>query len=382
MNRCSFAQFELPRADLHAMSSDRSDAGAADRAMICVLRSLCRISRTSQTARHADFGGLGWLMQRIDFDSMKLPGDPRRRADLWVDALSSGYVRLGADPVPHVPFDGRIKVVRSPQLSLGILTGTVRTIARTPTDVSIENTDNIVVLINQGVKGIRVRQKERELDVTAGGAALIEQCEPSTIAIAESDRCNLLAVQVPRAQVQRHAPRFAERLLKPYVVPWSAITLMRSYVDLLFEVQATSDFAQSALSGLSSLVGAFVNIDELPSLRSMHGSRVGRIDLVFREIERGIANAGFSLPELARRLRVSTRQVQAVLAEAGTSYTEQVSNRRLDRAREMLLSPVFAGKGVVDISQDCGFKSLAHFHRMFRRRFDMTPGEMRAGVSA
>jgi len=34
----------------------------------------------------------------------------------------------------------------------------------------------------------------------------------------------------------------------------------------------------------------------------------------------------------------------------------------------------------MEVSQECGFSTVSHFHRIFRRRFGATPGEMRASI--
>ncbi|HEY4135493.1 MAG TPA: helix-turn-helix transcriptional regulator, partial [Alphaproteobacteria bacterium] len=83
---------------------------------------------------------------------------------------------------------------------------------------------------------------------------------------------------------------------------------------------------------------------------------------------------------LARRLDVTPRYVQLLLAEIETSFTDELTKRRLDRARETLASPHCFHKSIMDISQECGFSTISHFHRIFRRRFGVTPGEVRASI--
>jgi AraC family transcriptional regulator len=51
---------------------------------------------------------------------------------------------------------------------------------------------------------------------------------------------------------------------------------------------------------------------------------------------------------------------------------------RLERARRMLLEP---GARLSDIAQRAGFADQAHFTRLFKRHFGITPGAVLRGMS-
>jgi AraC-like DNA-binding protein len=72
--------------------------------------------------------------------------------------------------------------------------------------------------------------------------------------------------------------------------------------------------------------------------------------------------------------------VQILLAENETSFLDEVIERRLRLVYEMLTSPRHAHMRVTDIANQCGFSTLSHFHRMFRRRYDATPSDVRAAA--
>jgi AraC-like DNA-binding protein len=68
---------------------------------------------------------------------------------------------------------------------------------------------------------------------------------------------------------------------------------------------------------------------------------------------------------------------QRLLAENQTSFVDEVVRRRLRRARDMLASPRYAHMSIIAIAHDCGFSTVSHFHRVFRRHFGTTPCEAR-----
>src|ERR1700685_113610 len=94
-------------------------------------------------------------------------------------------------------------------------------------------------------------------------------------------------------------------------------------------------------------------------------------------IDRGFADPDFSLTALSRRLGVTPRHIQRLLAEHQTSFVDEVMARRLRRARNMLTSQRYAHLSIVAIAHECGFSTVSHFHRAFRHHFGTTPGDMR-----
>ncbi|WP_206244754.1 helix-turn-helix domain-containing protein [Novosphingobium terrae] len=92
------------------------------------------------------------------------------------------------------------------------------------------------------------------------------------------------------------------------------------------------------------------------------------------EIERSPDDAELSGQELARRLGVTQRALQMAFAEAGTTPSAYLMDRRLDLAAQRLAS---RPESITRIALDCGFASSAHFSRCFARRFGVSPRDYR-----
>lgn len=320
-------------------------------------------------------------MQRIIFDSTKLPGNERVRRERWVDSLSSGYARLRADAVAETPFEGALKIVLLGHTSVGSIFGTVRSISRNAEDIAAENTDNVVLLFNKSRDGIRIEQKGKGIDCVPGGAVLIEQCEPSIIKMAERKTCGLLAIQTPRKYVLRQTPDIENRFLT--AASTTSLALMRAYADALLEQAGNDSAAIPRLAGhhISDLVAAAVSPGGARHEGLSGGVRHARLGSIRRDLDRHFLDPAFSLTALARRLDVTPRYVQALFAEAGTSFTDELTKRRLVLAHDMLASARYAHMNVTEVAHECGFSTVSHFHRMFRRRFDKTPGAIRSKIA-
>ena len=90
-------------------------------------------------------------------------------------------------------------------------------------------------------------------------------------------------------------------------------------------------------------------------------------------IARHFDDPAFGPQAAARLAAVSVRAVHACLACGGTSFMSRLTEYRLQRARQRLLSPGGVGCTVAQVAAACGFRSAEHFSRRFHERFGMPP---------
>jgi transcriptional regulator GlxA family with amidase domain len=111
-------------------------------------------------------------------------------------------------------------------------------------------------------------------------------------------------------------------------------------------------------------------------LARLSGLRAARLRAVLGEVERHFAEPDFTAGTAGAALGLAERTVHDLLHGTGTSFTERVLELRLQRALTML-----AGGTTLRVSQvayACGFGTVAHFNRAFRRRFGATPTAARS----
>ena len=68
-----------------------------------------------------------------------------------------------------------------------------------------------------------------------------------------------------------------------------------------------------------------------------------------------------------------------VKKETGKTFTEIVTERRLEKARELLMS---SGARISEIAHQCGFTDEAYFTRRFRQWFEISPRQWRESMRA
>ena len=93
-------------------------------------------------------------------------------------------------------------------------------------------------------------------------------------------------------------------------------------------------------------------------------------------IDRHLMDERLSPESLRRQFRMS-RATLYRLFEDEDGVAAYILGRRLDRCRALLAADVTGGRTIGEIAFGHGFASDAHFSRAFRRRFGMTPRDVR-----
>jgi transcriptional regulator GlxA family with amidase domain len=106
------------------------------------------------------------------------------------------------------------------------------------------------------------------------------------------------------------------------------------------------------------------------------GVRAARLARIVERIAERACEPGFGVESLAAEFGVTARSIQLLLAGTGLTFTERVTERRLQRAWRLLAEPA-SRLGVAEVAWEAGYNDVAHFHRAFRRRFGETPASAR-----
>ncbi len=115
---------------------------------------------------------------------------------------------------------------------------------------------------------------------------------------------------------------------------------------------------------------------DLPDRRSPGTLRLlARLQPVFRLVEERLEDPALTVGELARAVYVSEPYLRRLMRRAtGSGPVAHLHRRRLERACGLLAG---SDAGLKQIAERAGFASLTLFHRLFRRRFHVTPAAYR-----
>src|SRR5262249_19519629 len=129
-----------------------------------------------------------------------------------------------------------------------------------------------------------------------------------------------------------------------------AMQLLVSYISSIERQSLTApELRKSVASHVQELLALTMGPtrDTVEAARN-GGLRAARLVAIGREIGQSFSDPQFSLDVLSRRLGVTQRYIQMLLAGRDTSFVDEIAKLRLGRAHDMLSSPRYAGMNITD----------------------------------
>ncbi|HET7524412.1 MAG TPA: AraC family transcriptional regulator, partial [Burkholderiaceae bacterium] len=105
--------------------------------------------------------------------------------------------------------------------------------------------------------------------------------------------------------------------------------------------------------------------------------RSQRLRQVRHYIESNIGNPLLNPERVAAACQMSVRALHYLFKGTGESVSGHIWERRLQRCMQALQMPTQHSRTITDIALAAGFNSMSHFSSVFRRRFGVTPSDVR-----
>jgi len=268
--------------------------------------------------------------------------------------------------------DHPIGLMRTPTRS-GIL------FRRTPADIRRNKVGvRVIWFVRSG--SLKIVRSQQTCTVKAGQCAILDSSTPF-LAKAQADEGDIFeAVEavVPARLFLTHLPAAVE-FGSSFDLPVGEQQVILKLLHLLFEDGETISRRAS-----EHLAGAFLETisDYIGTLAGMPTPRLRLFDKRLADIEsyimRNLTDPELCYDMVAQRCGISPRYLCHVLKANNTSFSELVWMQRLPKAREWLASAQLRAFPIHEIAFMAGFKSAAHFSRMFKATYGITPKEYRS----
>jgi AraC-like DNA-binding protein len=234
------------------------------------------------------------------------------------------------------------------------------------------------VALNVGISGTRSIVQWRREAVTLGGGAVLTSAAETAAATISAAR--YMTFRVPLKTMATLVPDLEDCIARPIPAETDALRLLTGYATILRDraAMATPELRRLAVAHLHDLMaltlGATRDVAQAAKLR---GARAAR----FRTVKNDIADhlgGELSIADVAARQRLPVRYLQRLFETEGTTFTEFVLAARLARAHALLSDIRLMDRPVGTIAFDVGFGTLSYFNHAFRRRFGVSPSDVRA----
>lgn len=298
---------------------------------------------------------------------------PPDRLDFWRDAVCDQFVTLDVRPLETAPSRGRVTAAAVGETLVRRIGAGPHRFERTGTLVRRSDEDYLqIALARQGTT--LVVQEGREAVIGPGDFVLYDSSRPfvfETHGAFAYSVCLLPKRLLPlsAAEIQQAtAIRFDGRYGIAATVPPFLSALHRLDGDAL-----AGPAAAAMTQAIGDLMVALVR-SEAPSAGStnLHLARAHRF------VDEHLHDPELTPQQVAAACAISLSYLNRVFRASGTTVVEHLREQRLQRCWQALVDPTSAAVPIGAVAARFGLPDHAHFCRVFRARFGMTPSERRA----
>jgi AraC-like DNA-binding protein len=187
-----------------------------------------------------------------------------------------------------------------------------------------------------------------------------------------------LSFRIPRSILSSMVTYVDDVVMQVVPCNTDALKLLAGYAAPLFNdiALATPEFRRTAVNHLHDLVALALGAAR-DGVAAGHAIPAARLRMAKSYIVENSSRRELSVGAVAAHLGLTPRNLQRLFESEGTTFSEFLLLQRLSRAHRMLTEPRLAQNPVGSIAYDAGFGDLSYFNRSFKRRFGMTPRDVR-----
>lgn len=309
----------------------------------------------------------------VEFSTDGIP--ERDRIAVWREHYGHVMLRVDMEPAPNQIFEAKNRCLSLPGLQLmGGSSSPVR-ISRHGSYLADGNDDVVLAINRRG--SVMVSSGGRERSLGDGEAIVLSGAESA--AFHRTTFGSSLALRVPRVMFEQTVVSVDDALMRPIPAESGALKLIDEYASwILNSGQVDQQLLNLSVRHIQDLLALTIApMSDLADTARTRGLRAARLKLAKSFILSRSHQRDLSVGSVAASLNVTPRYVQRLFEADGTTFSDFLTNQRLARAHRMLCEPQASSSAISTIAYDVGFGDLSYFNRRFRRRYGMTPREVR-----
>jgi AraC-like DNA-binding protein len=300
---------------------------------------------------------------------------PRQRVEFWNELCSIHT------PVTTQPFDLN---TFQPSCACGVV-GDIPVSEICSSASTVDHTSQHVACTREPVYFLHVqiagtsvhRQGGHEAHLHEGDFTLLSSTRPYQMVFLEPGKT--LSFALSERSLQRYIPCPQAIVALRMPVRDNPVRMVSQFAVGLWQecsgpsVEAVGPALSSAL--LHLLGCAYARLPEAQPRDSI--SLENRRFHVLRYIESRLQDRELSPVTIGARLKQSPRSLHMLFANGPETLSRYILRRRLEESARALVNPLQRARTISEVAFDHGFSSSAHFCKVFREQFSMTPTEYR-----
>lgn len=294
--------------------------------------------------------------------------------DEWLNYVCEVFTQLQLTHIKDPTFSASAVERQVGTLHVADIVAGGQTVHRGRRQIANRHADHCYLLVQ---KSGECRFSSEQYDPTllqTGDALLVDAQKPYLMEF--DDASNQLCITVPNEDLRHYAPKFG-RILAGHRLDGSTSVsrVLWAAIDDLLET------ADSAPHDLDLSIDVFYQVltgclkrevlERLTERKSRHTSSFNQLVSFVAE---NLGAKTLTVSEAAGELCVSTRTLQRICNEEGTTFRKLVLSTRLNAAAHALRQRGCVGKdSITEVAYRFGFSDLSHFSRTFKARYGVSP---------
>jgi AraC-like DNA-binding protein len=299
-----------------------------------------------------------------------------RRTSYWNEVYTSHFAQVTFDPVSRENFEAELRTGILGPLELARVSYHAANVERTRSHIDRTHQRQFSFVLHLRGRGVFTHYG-REIVLDEGDFTLSDNAEPHHLKL--DGPADVIIVRTPTDVLKHYLPS-PERLCGLRLPAHEGFTstaaaMMRSLVDQL-ERGLSPEFSQMVVRNVLEVMATSYAMvfDESVADCSVVGAR--RVQ-ARRFIEAHLKEPNLTVTAIARALEVSTRYLRMLFAADRETVSGYILRRRLEECARQLESSLWRGQTITEIAFAGGFNNAAHFTRVFRQQYGITPREYR-----
>ncbi|MEU6375312.1 helix-turn-helix domain-containing protein [Streptomyces sp. NPDC046909] len=304
--------------------------------------------------------------------------EPAERIRYWEEYNRRALVGLSCTSYSEQGLLARQTNIELGALRLADISGNAHAVERTPQTVKAAPKDSVFATLLLTGEAVFLHENGC-LAVTSGDLCVYDTRRPYLFGFSSSMR--QILVDVPRELFAQVCG--TDRLPGPMLFGRGTAregALVAALVSLLGGLTAVERGPHVPADAEGAVLGLLGRLTEERTGQPT-GSGTYRSQLIVAQdyIERHLHDPRLGAAQVADVMGISVRHLGRIFASTGTTPARHIVERRLVGAHRELVAAGARETRIADVAHRWGFSSQAHFTRLFRTRFGLTPSEARAG---
>lgn len=298
----------------------------------------------------------------------------------WREQICDIFVQLEATQLTNNAFNGKIELGNMGNVNISIVTSDPHHVVRTKQQIAKASEDFFLVSLQTIGEGY-VKQDQRTAKLVPGDFALYDSTRPYVLHF--DQHFQQIVFQFPRAillsrfgQAEQTTAVSLSGSDQPIHSTLSSFLRAISVSYFYFDTETNSRMVETAMDLLATSLKmqSGDKINEFTSTRSTANIHLIRA--------RSFITASLTNPDLTPELiastqGISTRYLHKLFQAEGTSVATHIRNHRLEQCRRDMRDARQSHLSVTDIAFKWGFNNAAHFSRIFKKQYNISPTDYR-----